>query len=242
MQLENFPLASYAAEHWVSHAKYGVISPDILAGMKCLFDKDKPHFNAWIWLYNVDKQSPESTIHPTQPDAVPLYYAALCGFRDTAEHLVRAHPEDVNARGGNHVTPLHAALLKGHLDVALLLLQNGANVGSRGIEGQTPLHIASDRGYIDIVKSLIDNHGADPNPENDGQETPLLLASKSGHEEVVNLLLASAQTRITRTGMAGVHCMLHRKRGTIISSSFYSTRAACRMSTYRISTTTRQCI
>ena len=190
MQLENFPLASYAAEHWVSHAKYGVISPDILAGMKCLFDKHKPHFNAWTWLYNVDKQSAESTIHPTQPDAVPLYYAALCGFRDTAEHLVRAHPEDVNARGGNHVTPLHAALLKGHLDVALVLLRNGANVGSRGIDGQTPLHIASDSGYIDIVKSLIDNHGVDPNAENDGQETPLLLASKRGHEAVVKLLLA----------------------------------------------------
>ena len=189
-QLENFPLASYAAEHWVGHAKYGVVSPDILAGMNCLFDKDKPHFNAWIWLYNVDKQSPGSTIHPTQPDAVPLYYAALCGFCDTAEHLVRAHPEDVNARGGNHVTPLHAALLEGHLDVALLLLRKGANVGSRGIEGQTPLHIVSDRGYIDIVKSLIDDHGADPNAENDGQETPLLLASKSGHEAVVKLLLA----------------------------------------------------
>ena len=190
VQLKNFPLASYAAEHWVGHAKYGVVSPDILAGMKCLFDKNKPHFNAWTWLYNVDKQSPESTIHPMQPDAVPLYYAALCGFHDITEHLIHAHPEDVNARGGNHVTPLHAALDKGHLDVALLLLRNGANVGSRGIEGQTPLHLASDRGYTDIVKSLIDNHGADPNAENDGQETPLLLASKSGQGEVANVLLA----------------------------------------------------
>ena len=186
---KDFPLASYAAEHWVGHAKCGKVSSDTLPGMKCLFDKDKPHFKAWIWLYNVDKQSPESTIHPMQPDAVPLYYAALCGFRDITEHLVREYPKDVNARGGVHVTPLHAALDKGHLDVALLLLQNRANAGSRGIEGQTPLHIASDRGYIDIVKSLIDK-GADPNAENDGQETPLHLASKSGQEEVANVLLA----------------------------------------------------
>jgi len=189
VQLKRFPLASYAAEHWVGHAKYGVVSPDIIAGMKCLFDKNKPHFNAWIRLYNVDKLSPESTTRPMQPDAVPLYYAALCGFCDITEHLIHAHPEDVNARGGNHVTPLHAAIDKGHLDIALLLLRNGANAGSRGIEGQTPLHIASDRGYIDIVKSLIDK-GADPNAENDAQETPLFLASKSGQEEVTNMLLA----------------------------------------------------
>jgi len=101
VQLKDFPLASYAAKHWVGHAKYGASSPDILAGMKCLFDKNKPHFKAWIWLYNVDKQTPESTTHPMQPDTVPLYYAALCGFRGITEHLVHAHPEDANARGGS---------------------------------------------------------------------------------------------------------------------------------------------
>ena len=199
-QLENFPLASYAAEHWFGHAKYGAKSPDILAGMKCLFDKDKPHFKAWIWLYNVDKQSPESTTYPTQPDAVPLYYAALCGLLDIAKHLVHAYPEDVKARGGNHVTPLHAAVDKQHLDVAVLLLRHGANVESRGIEGQTPLHIASDHGYIDIVKSLIDDHGADPNAEDDGQETPLHLASKSGQEEAANALLARGANANQRDG------------------------------------------
>ena len=192
VRLKDFPLASYAAEHWVGHAKYGAVSSDtdVLAGMKCLFDKAKPHFNAWTWLYNLDKQSPESTPHPMQPDAVPLYYAALCGLRDITEHLVYTHPEDVNARGGNHVTPLHAALHKEHLDVAVLLLQNGANAESRDIEGQTPLHIASDRGYVDIVKLLIDDHGADLNAKNDGHETPLLLALKSGQEKVVNMLMA----------------------------------------------------
>ena len=209
VQLKDLPLASYAAEHWVGHAKYGVVlsDTDILAGMKCLFDKDKPHFNAWIWLYNVDKQSPESTIHPTQPDAVPLYYAALCGLQDITEYLAHAHPKDVNARGGNHVTPLHAALHEGHLDVALLLLQNGANAESRGIEGQTPLHIASDRGYVNMVKLLIDDHSANPNAKNDGHETPLLLALKSGQEKVVNLLLASGAdaNHQDRNGWTSLH-------------------------------------
>ena len=78
------------------------------------------------------------------------------------------------------MTPLHAALNMGHLDIALLLLENSADVGSRGIEGQTPLHIASDRGYTGIVRSLIDDRDADPNAENAGRETPLTLVSIGG--------------------------------------------------------------
>ena len=191
-KIKKFPLASYAAKYWVDHAKPGRVSSDIQARlmMEVLFDKALPHFKTWVWLYNVDTRSPGSTPHPREPDAVPLYYAALCGFLDIAKHLVRAHPNDVDAPGGNHVTPLHAALIMEHLDIALLLLENGADVESRGIEGQTPLHIASDRGYTGIVKSLIDDHGAKKNAENAGRESPLTLASKGGRAEVVGVLLA----------------------------------------------------
>lgn len=191
-KIKEFPLASYAAKYWVDHAKLGCASSDLQAGlmMKCLFDKALSHFKTWVWLYNVDTQSSESTTHPREPDVVPLYYAALCGFLDIVEHLIHAHPEDVNARGGKHVTPLHAALYMGHLDVALLLLKNDADVESRGVEGQTPLHMASDRGYKEIVEFLIDVRRADPNAENAGRETPLTLASKAGRAEVVGVLLA----------------------------------------------------
>jgi ankyrin repeat protein len=92
--------------------------------MKRLFDTAKPHFAAWIWLYDIDRYWTESmpTIHPTQPEAVPLYYASLCGFVGLTEHLVAARPADVNSKGGSHTTALHAAMVKGHLEVASLLL------------------------------------------------------------------------------------------------------------------------
>jgi ankyrin repeat protein len=194
-KIKNSPLASYAAKHWVDHAKLGCVSSDIQAGlmMKRLFDKALPHFKTWVRLYNVDTRPPESTTHPREPEPGPLYYAALCGFPETAKHLIDAHPEDVNARGGNHVTPLHAALYGGsreHLKIAQLLLENGADVGSRGIEDQTPLHIASDRGYKEIVEFLIDDRRADRNSVNAGRETPLTLASKAGRAVVVGVLLA----------------------------------------------------
>jgi hypothetical protein len=72
--------------------------------MKRLFDPAKPHFAAWVWLYNIDRYWTECipTMHPTQPEAVPLYYASLCGFVGLTEHLIAAHSRDVNSEGGSH--------------------------------------------------------------------------------------------------------------------------------------------
>jgi ankyrin repeat protein len=124
--------------------------------MERLFDPEKPHFSAWIWLYDMDHhwREPMLTSHPTRPGAVPLYYAALCGFYGLADHLTHACPSDVNARGGRYVTPLHAALNGGHRKVMVLLLQRGADVEIRDKGGSTPLHRASERGNLDIMRLL----------------------------------------------------------------------------------------
>ena len=221
IQLNESPLAPYAAQHWIDHARFENVSSEIEDGMGCLFDKDKPYFAAWIWVYDVDDHYTRSAPHRWPPDVVPLYYAALCGFRDIAEHLIDANPEDINAQGGMHVTPLHAAVEKGHLNIALLLLDRGADVECHGRWLQTPLHVASRQGYADIVQSLIDrgadleatiawretplyaasnygnlgaarvllDHGADVNHASSVKWTPLHAASSSGHYEVTRLLL-----------------------------------------------------
>jgi hypothetical protein len=75
--IDNFPLAKYAAIYWIEHARFGDVASRIKPGMECLFDMDKPHFAAWLWLYNPDRYSSMSTIRPEKPEAVPLYYAAL---------------------------------------------------------------------------------------------------------------------------------------------------------------------
>jgi hypothetical protein len=88
----HFPLASYAAQHWVNHAQFGNVSSHIQEVMKSLFYSEKLHFAAWIWLYDIDRywMEPMSEKHPTRPKAVPLYYASLCGFRGLVEHLIAA--------------------------------------------------------------------------------------------------------------------------------------------------------
>ena len=187
----SFALALYAAQYWVDHAQFEDVSSDIQHGMECLFDRNRPHFAAWLRLCNID-DSPGiftmANVHHAQPSAVPLYYAALCGFRDIAKHLVDTHPQDVNARGGACITPLHAAADKGHRSVAKLLLKHGADIESRDSRSRTPLHVSSSRRRAKVVSLLIDR-GADANSETDDGKTPLHLASQERRDDVVQLLL-----------------------------------------------------
>ena len=198
--IAQFPLAPYAARYWIEHAQFENVSSHTKEVMKRLFDPTKPHFAAWIWVYNIDCDWAEqmSTMHPTQPEAVPLYYASLCGFVSLTEQLISAHSRDVTSKGGSHSTSLHAASVKGHLEVASLLLRNGADPDSRDNLGRVPLHRVSQGGQVVMVKSslkvarLLVNSGADVNVTDDRGWTPLHAAAQSGYREIAELLLVSS--------------------------------------------------
>ena len=207
-KVQTFHLAMYAAKHWVEHARFEDVSSCIGDGMDLLFEKDKPHFSIWVWVYNMDEYCEQyfDTARPEQPDAVPLYYAALCGFRALVERLLTAHPQDLDAEGGDWGAPLNAALGKGHLDIALFLLDRGAD-GENGGE-KTGLYSASSRGYADVVRSLIDR-GADLNAicEDSGyveggsaiRWTPLHVAIDEERRDIVILLLERGADMETRS-------------------------------------------
>ena len=100
--IKNFPLARYGAQYWPTHAREENVSSHVKDGMERLFDEEEPHFAAWLWIYNEDWLGfSMSTMRPVEPEAVPLYYAALLGFRDLSEHLIFEHPEHLNAMGRN---------------------------------------------------------------------------------------------------------------------------------------------
>jgi len=189
--IEDFPLARYAAQYWNTHARHGVenVSSGIEDGMKYLFDRNRPHFATWLWIYNEDSQDRSiSTKHPGAPDASPLYYAAMLGFRDLAKHLIAKCPRDVNKRGGGKVTPLHVAVSAGHRDISSLLLDHGAQVDGRDRLGQTPLHRASSNGKVEAGQCLLDR-GADINARDNDCWTPLFHAAFQGHVEFTRMLI-----------------------------------------------------
>src|SRR5258708_5721560 len=50
------PLTRYAAEHWVTHAQFENVASRVRDGMEYLFDPDKSYLEAWVQLYDVDKE------------------------------------------------------------------------------------------------------------------------------------------------------------------------------------------
>ena len=186
--IKNFPLARYAAQYWVTHARFENALSHIKDGMERLFDADRPHFAAWLWIYDEDRVWRSlSTMCPRKPEAVPLYYVARLGFRDLAEHLIAEHPEHVNARGGYEQTSMHAAARGGHANVLSLLLDHGADMDVRGYFNRTPLHGAADHGRADAQQCLLDR-GADFNARDRADRTPLFLAVIGGHVESARML------------------------------------------------------
>jgi ankyrin repeat protein len=186
--IENFPLARYAAQYWATHAQFENASSCIKDGIECLFDADKPHFATWLWVYDEDSGRSMSTMCPEKPGAIPLYYAARLGLRDLAEHLIAEHPEHVNARGGSRVTPMHIAAGLGHANILSLLLEHGADLESRVEFGWTSLHYASASGNVEVGLTLLD-HGADINAQDNDNWTPLFPAAINGHVEFIQMLL-----------------------------------------------------
>ncbi|KAF8270103.1 ankyrin repeat-containing domain protein [Lactarius quietus] len=184
-----FPLAEYAARHWVEHAQFEKVSSRIRDGMDDLFDTSKPYFTAWLRVHDLDEDwQAFSPLVRQHGGGSPLYYAAFCGLYDLAERLIAKHPEQINAIGGYIVAPLPASLYKRHFRVANLLHKHGV-VDVRGKRGRSLLQSASMSGFVDVMRWLL-NHGADANDrQHEDRWTSLHLAVVNRQSEAVQVLL-----------------------------------------------------
>ena len=92
---------------------------------------------------------------------------------------------DSNADG---MTPLHQALLLGHESIAVLLLQNHANIKARSTEGWQPLHCAAKSGIENAVRICLD-HGANIAARTTDGQTALHKVCKNGNFLTTQLLI-----------------------------------------------------
>ena len=193
---KNAPLARYAAEYWARHAQFEDVVSRV-KGMDYLFDPDKPYFTAWCQLYDIDTPPSERSafhhfaLYRKFGASTPLYYAALCGFRNLVEQLIVKHPQHVYALGGYYKTAVVAALAGRHFELAQVLHRNGSSMYPWAQAGWTLLGSVANYGDPEMVQVLLD-YGVDVNGVNtqDGYYcSPLHNASWGNDPRSVRLLL-----------------------------------------------------
>ncbi|KAI0021956.1 hypothetical protein F4780DRAFT_259030 [Xylariomycetidae sp. FL0641] len=119
----------------------------------------------------------------------PLYLASEIGFREAADALLQAGAdvESVNPESPTHSTALHRAVSGGHVGIAEVLLQNGANIDAPNQAGRTALLAAASNRDVGMVDLLL-RYGADKNVSDRLGATAYQLAD--GSEEILSLLRA----------------------------------------------------
>jgi ankyrin repeat protein len=119
-----------------------------------------------------------SIIYTITPDIKEASLRWAC--RNGHDSVVRVLLDHVDSNFGGG--PLVSACMGGHLRLAQLLLDNGADV-NLGYVSRTPIAAACEYGHLSVVKALLKN-GADPNPPIEA--TPLSLAFYSFTTSIVS--------------------------------------------------------
>lgn len=72
----------------------------------------------------------------------PFHRAAAIGSRKACELLIKTGKSPLNAKDVYGFTPLHHAMAEGHVDIALFLVEQGADPEVQDAEGLTPSQVA----------------------------------------------------------------------------------------------------
>ncbi|KAH9052937.1 ankyrin repeat-containing domain protein [Lactarius deliciosus] len=108
--------------------------------------------------------------------------------------LLLEHGMGINALDNHQETPLHVACSEASLEIAQVLLDNGADVSAHNADGQTPLHRVSqcpdftDYCHFELAQLLLERD-LDVNARDKHEETPLHLAAYRSSFEIAEVLI-----------------------------------------------------
>lgn len=127
-----------------------------------------------------EMQASKKEVSAPQTD---IHAAALMGDLKTIRQHIAAGTdlEQKDPIGGS--TPLITACVFGNTEVAIALMDAGADVDAMNNDGSTPLHCAALFCYPEIVQSLLE-HGADKTAVNKRGEIPSVALQVSFEEMI----------------------------------------------------------
>ncbi|GKZ38459.1 hypothetical protein AbraIFM66950_010683, partial [Aspergillus brasiliensis] len=124
----------------------------------------------------------------------PLTAAVREKQRDLVELLLDSGA-NINAEGSLD-TPLNIAIKLEAIEIALLLIERGADISRRSHTGRTPLMLAAGRGSLDLVMAILLKK-ADPGAKDIYGRTALYYATKGGHAKIASTLEPLLNGRLT---------------------------------------------
>nr|GMC80652.1 ankyrin repeat-containing protein BDA1-like [Ipomoea batatas] len=90
----------------------------------------------------------------------PLHVAAMLGYQDFANEILRRKPQLAKDLNSNQSSPLHLVAAMGHVSVVrCLLLADRGMCKARDRDGLTPFHLAAVKGRVEVLKELIMSDG-----------------------------------------------------------------------------------
>lgn len=133
-----------------------------------------------------------------------LVSTVMNGDADEVNRL-RERGADPNAVDNEGWTPLHRAVLEGHIEICGALLAKGADVGATRFDGETALHHAAEYGRTQEAEVLL-AQGAEVESRDDEGNTPLHHAAESGQDAMIGVLLAKGPTLTPKTILVTRRC------------------------------------
>jgi ankyrin repeat protein len=127
-----------------------------------------------------------------------------------AKKIIQARPQLAREEDVHNETPVHLAVLRGHVDVLRVLLEHDQTLGYLVCSDGTPLlNIAALRGYVSAAREILDHCPDTPYGKQNGS-TCLHVAVQSDEMEFVNFVLTSQQLRKLvnmrdQNGMTALH-------------------------------------
>lgn len=133
----------------------------------------------------------DTNLDPTtyRPRLSLLHSAAISGYIQSVQLVLRKIDIDVNHTDDQSDTPLHLALERCHLNLSDWLLDHkDINLGMRNKEGRSVLHSAAISGKVEAVQLVLNKTDISINDQDNGGDTPLILALERSHFELSEML------------------------------------------------------
>lgn len=132
--------------------------------------------------------------------------ACIAGQLEAAQRLLISGGA-INLGDYQNTTPLMATTKLELNRVALFLIENKASLDVADLQGSTVLHWAAMTGNVDVARELLKRGRkvSSKNDTNNRKETPIFLAAREGHIDIVRLLLEQ-NADLTITDHRGRSC------------------------------------